>query len=196
MSSAADPSAQVFRADWMMPVSGGPVVADGAVAVDADGLIAAVGPAREIVPPGRTAMDLGDAVLMPGLVNAHQHGRGVSQLLMGYPYLPLEPWIAGRRRHWPPDIYAVTRLAAEELLANGVTATLHANYTYGSGDYEAELRAQIEAYRDAGLRATLCVGVQDQGALVYHDAAEAEAVAAFPPVAREAVATPARPAWM
>jgi len=196
MVHAVEPSATAFRADWLLPGAGAAPISDGALAVDAKGRIAAVGPAGEVLPPGCVAEDVGAAVLMPGLVNAHQHGRGVSQLLMGYPDLPLEPWIAGRRRHGPPDIYAVTRLAAEAMLVNGVTATLHANYTYGSGDYEAELRAQIAAYRDAGLRATVCVGLQDQGALVYPDVGEDAAVARFPEAVRDALAGPVRPAWM
>ena len=187
---------RVFRANWVLPGRGAAPVGDGAVAVDDGGRISAVGPARDLATGACPVEDLGPAVLMPGLVNAHQHGRGISQLLMGYPDMPLEPWIAGRRRHGPPDIYAVTRLAAEAMLSNGVTATLHANYTYGSGDYEAEIRAQIEAYRDAGLRATICIGLQDRGALVYPDVAEAEAVARFPEAAREALAVPSRPAWM
>lgn len=53
------------------------------------------------------------------------------------------------------------------MLANGVTATLHANYSYASGDYEAELRAAIRAYADTGLRATIAVGYADRGALIY-----------------------------
>jgi 5-methylthioadenosine/S-adenosylhomocysteine deaminase len=186
----------VFRADWVLPGAGAAPIADGAVAVDPGGRVSAVGPTWDVVMEGGPVEDLGPAILMPGMVNAHQHGRGISQLLMGYPDMQLEPWIAGRRRHGPPDIYAVTRLAAEAMLAHGVTATLHANYTYGSGDYEAELRAQIEAYRDAGLRATICIGLQDRGGLLYPDVAENEAVARFPAAAREALGVPSRPAWM
>lgn len=187
---------RVFRADWVLPRQGAVPLSDGAVAVDVTGRIKAVGPARDLLTGMCPIEDLGPAVLMPGLVNAHQHGRGISLLLMGYPDMPLEPWIAGRRRHGPPDIYAVTRLAAEAMLSNGVTATLHANYTYGSGDYEAELRAQIDAYRDAGLRATICIGLQDRGALVYPDVAEAEAVARFSDTASSALAVQSGPSWM
>ncbi len=186
----------LLRAAWVLPHAGARPLRDGAILVDG-GRIAAVGPAAEIPPPdGGEGIDLGAAVLIPGLVNAHQHGRGISQLLMGYPDSALEPWIAGRRRHGPPDIYAVTRLAAEAMLANGVTATLHANYTYGSGDYEAELRAEISAYRDAGLRATVCIGLQDRGGLVYPDSDPADFVARLPDPARALVTRPAPPPYM
>jgi len=106
----------VLRADQVLPGPGLPVIRDGAVRI-VGGRVDAVGPAAAVtVPEGARVIDLPGAVLVPGLVNAHQHGRGISQLLMGYPDGPLEPWIAGRRRHGPPDIHAVTRLAAEAML--------------------------------------------------------------------------------
>ncbi|MBK5927556.1 amidohydrolase family protein [Rhodobaculum claviforme] len=175
-----------LRADWVLTATG--MLRDGAVRLEG-GRIVAVGPAAQI----GGGVDLGHAVLMPGLVNAHQHGRGISQLLMGYPDATLEGWIAGRRRHGPPDIHAVTRAAAEAMLACGVTATLHANYTYATGDYEGELSAQIAAYRDAGLRATVCVGLQDRGALVYPDADAGAFAAGLPAGARALVGAGAPP---
>ncbi len=58
-----------YHARWVLPVSG-PPIHDGTVAVDG-GLVAWVGPRGE-APPGEDR-DLGDAALMPGLVNAHTH---------------------------------------------------------------------------------------------------------------------------
>jgi cytosine/adenosine deaminase-related metal-dependent hydrolase len=183
----------VLRAGWVVPRAEVPPLREATVLVK-DGRITAVG--RDVpVPENAEVIDLGAAVLVPGLVNAHQHGRGISQLVMGYPDRPLEPWIAARRRHGPPDIHAVTRLAAEAMLAHGVTATLHANYTYASGDYAAELRAQIDAYRAAGLRATVCVGVQDRGGLVYPDGDASAFAAGLPADARALVAAPAPPPY-
>lgn len=106
-------------------------------------------------------------IVMPGLVNAHQHGRGLSQIQLGYHDDFLETWIASRRGHGVLDAYAVTRLAAARMLSQGVTTTIHANYSYGSGNYEAEVRAQLRAYDEVGLRVTMCVGALDRGAVVY-----------------------------
>ncbi len=51
-----------------------PPIEDGAVLVDADGRIAAVGPhARVPTPPGTETRELRDGVLVPGLVNCHTH---------------------------------------------------------------------------------------------------------------------------
>src|SRR5687767_15623114 len=59
----------VYRARWVVPVTTAPV-RDGALAVQ-EGRIAYVGPASHA--PDGTVRDLGDAVLLPGLVNAHTH---------------------------------------------------------------------------------------------------------------------------
>jgi 5-methylthioadenosine/S-adenosylhomocysteine deaminase len=51
-----------------------PPLEDGAVLVDADGRIAAVGPNKRVpVPAGVRALHFPDAELMPGLVNCHTH---------------------------------------------------------------------------------------------------------------------------
>jgi len=60
-------------ARWVVPVSGAPV-AHGAVLVGADGRIEAVGPDAAVPrPPGARDVPLGDAALLPGLVDAHSH---------------------------------------------------------------------------------------------------------------------------
>ena len=64
---------RMFRARHVLPVVR-PAIEDGAVAVEG-GRIVAVGPHREVAGecPGFAVEDLGDAVLLPGLVNAHVH---------------------------------------------------------------------------------------------------------------------------
>ena len=162
----------LLKPAWLLPdPARGLVHANWAVLVE-DGRVAALGPVGELADPaGRAAdvVELPGALLAPALVNAHQHGRGISQLLLGYPDDQLEPWIAQRTRRGAPDAYALTRLAALEMLRNGVGCAVHANYSYGSGDYEAEARAAIQAYLDAGLRVTFCVGAMDRGFPIYPD---------------------------
>ena len=60
---------QIWRARWVVPIDGAPI-RDGAVAIDGD-RIAWVGRAR--LAPSGERLDLGDALLMPALVNAHTH---------------------------------------------------------------------------------------------------------------------------
>lgn len=172
------------------------VIEKGAVAIEGDRILD-IGLAADLATRYISAEreQFPDAILMPGFVNAHQHGRGLSQIQLGYPDDQLEPWIARRRGRGAPDAYALTRLAAEEMLANGVTATLHANYSYASGDYEGELRASIRAYVETGLRATVCVGYADRGSLVYPPADENVFRAGLSADA-QALLQSAHPAWL
>lgn len=63
----------IYRAAWVLPVATEPV-RDGAVMVGTDGRIAAVGPRAAIEPPqGAQVVELGEAALLPGLVNVHAH---------------------------------------------------------------------------------------------------------------------------
>ena len=63
----------IYRAAWVLPVVAEPI-RQGAVMVDAGGRIAAVGPAASIEPPGGAEIvELGEAALLPGLVNVHAH---------------------------------------------------------------------------------------------------------------------------
>lgn len=176
----ADPAGEV-QAGWAVRVR--------------NGRIDAVGPVAGLAADGIDTLHVPDALLLPGLINAHQHGRGISQVLLGYPDDALEPWIARRRARGAPDAGALTRLAALEMLKNGVTCAVHANYSYGSGDYEAEVRAALDAYIDCGLRVTFCVGAMDRGELVYpgHDAAAF--LDTLSPAAAHAVRAPRPPAY-
>jgi 5-methylthioadenosine/S-adenosylhomocysteine deaminase len=63
----------IYRAAWVLPVAMEPI-RQGAVMVGADGRIAAVGPRAAIEPPeGAEIVELGEAALLPGLVNVHAH---------------------------------------------------------------------------------------------------------------------------
>lgn len=63
------PSVQTYRARLVLPLSA-PPIPDGVVVVQA-GRIRAVGRARDF--PGAGGEDLGEVILMPGLINAHCH---------------------------------------------------------------------------------------------------------------------------
>ena len=62
----------LLRANTLLPICS-PPLSDGAVRVE-DGRITGVGTAGEILPlAGEEVVDLGEAVLLPGLINAHCH---------------------------------------------------------------------------------------------------------------------------
>ncbi|MBM3502865.1 MAG: amidohydrolase family protein [Alphaproteobacteria bacterium] len=132
---------------------------------------------------GAEVVDLGDVVLMPGLVNAHQHGRAVSTLQLGQADDRLEPYLVTSRLRRLLDPRINVGLVCARFLAGGVTTTVQTNTPLGSGDYEGELRAMIEAYDQAGLRAGIAVGCMDRGHVLYDDGETPGFVASLPPSA-------------
>jgi cytosine/adenosine deaminase-related metal-dependent hydrolase len=162
-------AATILTADYVLT---GPdpelLLPDQAVLVE-DGRILAVDLLTELLQrwPDADVERLDDCVLMPGFINAHQHGRALDSVQLGQTDDILETWIAQRRGRGAPDPYAMALLAASNMLAHGVTTAIHANTSYGTGNYEAELRAALRGYDEAGLRVVMCVGAQDRGRLIY-----------------------------
>ncbi|MDP9278526.1 MAG: hypothetical protein M3P00_03835, partial [Gemmatimonadota bacterium] len=58
-----------YHARWVLPITQPPI--ENGTVVETDGLITYVGP-RSGAPPGEDH-DLGESVLLPGLVNTHTH---------------------------------------------------------------------------------------------------------------------------
>ena len=101
------------------------VLTDGAVA-QTDGEIVDVGsyddlrgrfPDAEVVGNGRQ-------FLMPGMVNAHHHGRGLSGLLLGQPDGGLETWINHSWGRRGVDPYNMMRYTLLNLIRSGVTTVM------------------------------------------------------------------------
>jgi 5-methylthioadenosine/S-adenosylhomocysteine deaminase len=132
-------------ASWELIVLGGTVlpmtegstpIANGAVAV-ADGRIAAVGPAEELLEMAPTGelVNAADCLILPGLVNTHSHLA--MTLLRGLADdLPLMEWL--EQHIWPAEkthmnretVRIGTQLAVAEQLLAGVTTTTDM-YFYG-----------------------------------------------------------------
>ncbi len=112
----------VYRASWVLPMAQ-PPIANGAVATDGN-RITYVGPATGA--PGGTVLDLGDAALMPGLVNVHTHLEltPLRHLLEG---LDFAQWIRTlthlRRTELsdPVDLACGARIGIAEGLLRGIT---------------------------------------------------------------------------
>src|SRR5688572_6980904 len=113
----------------------GGVLEHGAVVIDGDRVVA-VGGYDELRERHPEAPELGSErhVILPGLVNAHQHGQGLSTIQLGLLDDFLEPWAAGfwARCH-PLDIYLDTLYAAARMIRAGVTTAVHFGYGRGLG---------------------------------------------------------------
>ena len=96
-----------YKADWILPIVGEPIH-DGWVAVE-DGRVTAVSSA-----PAAGAVDLGPAVILPALVNAHTHLELSHLRDVVPPAQRFLDWIAGimAARHRYPDPQAPAILAA------------------------------------------------------------------------------------
>ena len=69
----ADGRARRLAARWLLPVEA-PPIEGGAILIDSNGRIEAVGPDQTVPrPDGVPALELGDAILIPGLINTHTH---------------------------------------------------------------------------------------------------------------------------
>jgi cytosine/adenosine deaminase-related metal-dependent hydrolase len=125
-----------------------------------DGLIRAVGPgAAASAPPGAETIDAAGMLVMPGLVNGHFHSPGnfmkgalenwPLELFMLYEVPPLMDRVSS-----PRFAYVRTMLGAIEMLKQGVTA-VHDDCFFVPVVTEAEVDAVMQAYADAGMRATV-----------------------------------------
>ena len=138
---------EVYTADHVLPV-GAPPLRQGAVAVQ-DGRLVAVGTRSEVLGafPDAQVEELGNAVLLPALVNAHTHLEYATYGGFG-DGLPFGDWLmnvfgARRPRLAPGDVEAAAALGALLCLQSGVGTIADASY---SG-------AAVAAASEAGLRA-------------------------------------------
>ena len=137
----------VLSADWVVPVEG-PPMRDGAVAIDADGRIAAVGPRSELGDGTHYA----ESVILPGFVNAHTHleydvyagfgdGLGFADLIGLH--------VRRKGQIDLEDMEAIARLGALNCLRSGIT-------TVGDCSFSG---AAATACSELGLRGTIYLEV-------------------------------------
>ncbi|MBX5321878.1 MAG: amidohydrolase [Candidatus Bathyarchaeota archaeon] len=135
----------------IITMQNGKIIKDGAVVIEND-VIVDVGKSREMLrkyPRGYERLDAKGKVVIPGLINTHQHAA--MSLLRGYADdLPLQEWL--EKWIWPieghmtaNDIYIGALLTAVESILGGTT-TLNTMYHYTPNENEAK------AFADAGLR--------------------------------------------
>jgi cytosine/adenosine deaminase-related metal-dependent hydrolase len=138
----------ILRARHVAPIAS-PTIADGAVRVEGGGIVD-FGPFADLDRTDARVDDLGEVVLMPGLINAHVHLE-LSHAAPGEPPASFGEWLLGvvtRRNALPPEQFAAavasaTRDGAAECLCAGVTCV---------GDISRECRLSRAALRRSPLR--------------------------------------------
>ena len=139
-------------------------------AVCVDGArITAVGRRNELVARYPDARQFGDErlLLMPGLVNSHDHGRGQSALASGYSDDLLEAWLPALQTVTGADPYLLSLYESLRLLRAGVTSTTHNHIAQTPERMLAECEQAIQGYRAAGIRVAIQPTYADQSVPVY-----------------------------
>jgi len=107
-------------------------------------------------------------LVMPALVNAHDHCRSLSPTSFGAANKPLELWLVRLAAMPAIDPY-LGALAAFGRAARGGAGSVMAHYTrfHTPDDPIGEARAIARAAREVGVRVTLAVFMRDRNPLVY-----------------------------
>jgi cytosine/adenosine deaminase-related metal-dependent hydrolase len=142
------------------------VIPAGAVAIT-DGTVAETGPFAAIAPKYPVARVVGDGtqLLMPGLVDAHSHGRGLSPIQKGvrndflenalfdWAYMPV----------LPPELTAA--ICAWRHLRSGCTLLHHNGFDDDGPEGARCAHVAIKTYLSTGIRLAFSPGVRDESKL-------------------------------
>jgi len=158
------------RSGVMVPSHDAPAIINGAVAVSGE-TIADLGTFDELSAKYPHAQIIGgdQFLLIPGFINGHGHGRGLSSFQRGALDNTLESWIWDTRTFKPLPVYDDVSYCAAKLLKSGVTTTMHNHILTGAYPHEQEFNEAIRAYKDAGLRVLFCPGIRNENPFVYGD---------------------------
>ena len=137
--------------------SGSRVISDGAV-LQRDGIIEAVGTYDELRNRQADEVIGGPRFLvMPGMTNAHHHGRGISTFQMGTTDGCLEPWIVqgwGRR---PVDWQPITLYTAIQMVKSGTTSVMYNHPRTPTDGMVEECEEVLSGFAGAGMRTAFSV---------------------------------------
>ena len=160
----------VVRSGVMVTAHDAPPLANGAVAVSGE-TIADLGTYEELSSRYPDARVIGGDrfLLIPGLINGHGHGRGLSSFQRGALDNTLESWIWDTRKFKPLSLYDEVSYGAAKLLKSGVTTTMHNHILTGAFPPKQEFDDAIRAYKDAGMRVLFCPAIRNDNPFVYGD---------------------------
>ena len=115
------------------------------------------------------AADIGGpgTLVIPGLANAHDHGRGLRRLAFGGVDDALECWMVSTfALHPKVDPYVTAAVAFSRLAMAGVTSVVHCHSNVFH-DLKTEALETCRAARDVGIRIAFVVPMRDRNYLVY-----------------------------
>ena len=179
----------IVRGGRVVPAHDEASIPDGAVAIAGE-KIEAVGSFEELSAKYPNADVIGgdNFLLIPGLINGHGHGRGLTDFQRGALDNTLESWLFETRKYVPVSTYDDLVLSAIRLLKCGVTTTMHNHLLKNPVEFELEFDEGLQAYRDSGIRVQFNPGVRNHNPFVYGD--NAAFLNDLPEELRQVLATP------
>ena len=107
-------------------------------------------------------------IAIPGLVNAHHH-FGVTPLMQGVPFAPLELWLPQFRAMRPIPPRLDTLYSAIEMLESGTTTVhhIHSGMAGGPEEWMTTSDAVLGAYGEIGMRGGYSFMMRDRNVMGY-----------------------------
>lgn len=150
------------------------------------GMIAQIGPLKGMMGGNEHLPRYGGPgfIAMPGLVNSHHH-FGVTPLMAGVPFEPLEFWLPQFRAMRSVGPRLDTLYGAIEMLESGTTTVHHiaSGLIQGPEQWHAAADSVIDTYREIGMRAGYSAMLRDRNILTY--GGDDELLARLPAKARD-----------
>lgn len=162
------------------------IIRDGAVAVSGRDIVE-VGRYRDLKTSYPTATAVGSSRhwVIPGFVNAHQHGKGLTDFQLGGKDDCFEISRFASDPRGALDPYLDILYACKTMIESGITTCLHYNSSLSPDTYESDVDERLRAYRDAGMRVSFGLDIRDRNHIVYGDG---EFLASLPPSLRDEAA--------
>ena len=146
------------------------IIHDGAV-FQQDGVIEDVGLYQSLKSRYDADVEIGGSnyIVIPGLVNSHHHGRGVSTLQMGICDECLETWILAGWGRRPVDHYLMTLYTALQMIESGTTTVMYNHGQTPASGLEEDIAEVMRAFKDSGMRVAFSVYLRNRNRVVYGD---------------------------
>ena len=108
-------------------------------------------------------------LMMPALIDAHDHGRGLRTLAFGAVDQPLELWLALLGQEPRVDPYLRAAVAFARNARSGIAAINHCHNPQRVTQTVEEAQAVARAAHDVGIRVGFAVPLRDRNDLAYGD---------------------------
>ena len=139
------------------------VITDGAI-FQRDGLIEDVGTYNDLKTRHDFDEEIGgqNCIALPGLVNAHHHGRSGTGFQMNGCDGSLEGGILGAWGRRPFDHYLVTLYSALQMIESGTTTVMYNHVQTPISGLKDDIDEVLRAFNDSGMRTALSIYFRDQ----------------------------------